>query len=414
MNGSSGQNRKGKMKKKLLIVSSSLDTGGAQKMISNITMALPKEWRADILINSDQNIQFPYRGKLLSLNVNEPKSRMSLVYQARVLIRRLRMLKRLKKSNRYCACISLLDSPNLANILSGSKHCKTIITAVCNLSHEKKIKKIRFLVFPMVRLLYNHASHIVVQNQDIMDDLTRHFGIRKDKCHIIYNGIDTASVLQKSRELLDDKDGAWFSRERTIISAGRLSWQKGQWHLIRAFHQVRQKIPDAKLVIYGEGELKDYLNQLIKDYDMADAAVLKPFDTELDKYIGNSAVFAFPSMMEGMPTVLLEALASGTMVAVTDFESGAREILDYADTERLTKTAWTKYGVITPLCSGEMRSALEPLEKQEKLLAEALTTCLLDPGIREKYSRAGLERSRCFDMETIIHEWIRVVEQEEV
>lgn len=401
------------MQKKLLIVSSSLDTGGAQKMISNITMALPKDWKADILLNSDQNIQFPYRGRILSLNVSEPKSRMSLVYQARVLVRRLCVLKKIKKNNHYQACISLLDSANVANILSGSKYCKTIITVVCNMSQEKKIKKIRFLVFPMVRMFYNHANRIVVQNQDILDDLTEHFGIRRDKCHIIYNGIDTASVMQKSREQIGEDEKIWFSRERTIISAGRLSYAKGQWHLIRAFHHVRQRIPDAKLVIYGEGELKDYLNRLIEDYGMTDAAVIKAFDTELDKYIGSSAVFAFPSMVEGMPTVLLEALASGTMTVVTDFVSGAREILDYPKEEQVTDITWTRYGVITPLCSGVMRTAKEPLEAQEVLLAEALIKCLEDQEIREKYSRMGQARSQCFDMSTIIQEWIQLAEQKE-
>lgn len=116
-------------------------------MISNITMALPKEWRADILINSDQNIQFPYRGKLLSLNVNEPKSRMSLVYQARVLIRRLRMLKRLKKSNRYCACISLLDSANIANILSGRNIVRQLLRLYVTCRTRRKSRKSVFWFF---------------------------------------------------------------------------------------------------------------------------------------------------------------------------------------------------------------------------------------------------------------------------
>ena len=401
------------MQKKLLIVSSSLDTGGAQKMISNITMTLPKDWKADILLNSDQNIQFPYRGRILSLNVREPKSRMSLIYQMRVLVRRLRVLKKIKKNRHYHACISLLDSANVANILSGSKYCKTIITVVCNLSQEKKIKKIRFLVFPMVRLLYNHANRIVVQNQDILDDLIKHFGIRRDKCHIIYNGIDTASVMEKSREPIDTGEKIWFSKDKTIISAGRLSYAKGQWHLIRAFSYVRQRIPDARLVIYGEGELRDYLNGLIADYDMRDAATIKAFDAELDKYIGASAIFAFPSMVEGMPTVLLEALAAGTMAVVTDFVSGAREILDYPKEEPVKEITWTEYGVITPLCSGRMRSAQEPLEEQEILLAKALVTCLENKEVREKYSRMGQERSQCFDMDTIIQEWISLIEQKE-
>ena len=89
--------------KKILIVSSSLDTGGAQKMISNITTALPDGWEADILLNTAKNIQFAYRGNVISLDILEPKSRTSLWYQTKVLIKRLFKLYQLKKQNNYQA-----------------------------------------------------------------------------------------------------------------------------------------------------------------------------------------------------------------------------------------------------------------------------------------------------------------------
>ncbi|WP_196802275.1 glycosyltransferase [Butyrivibrio sp. NC2007] len=57
-------------------------------------------------------------------------------------------------------------------------------------------------------------------------------------------------------------------KEKTFVTAGRLQYQKAHWHLIRAFSKIVKDIPEAQLVIFGEGELKDMLMDLIKAYKM--------------------------------------------------------------------------------------------------------------------------------------------------
>ena len=56
-------------RKKILMICSSLDGGGAARIISNITTHLPEEWEIDILLNTDRNIQFPFRGNIIFLNL---------------------------------------------------------------------------------------------------------------------------------------------------------------------------------------------------------------------------------------------------------------------------------------------------------------------------------------------------------
>ena len=397
--------------KKILIVSSSLDTGGAQKMISNITTALPDGWEADILLNTAKNIQFAYRGNIISLDIPEPKSRTSLWYQTKVLIKRLFKLYQLKKQNNYQACISLLDSANVANIITGKKYCKVVITAVVNMSESAYIKAYRYVVFPLIRIFYNHASVIVAQNSAIRDDLIEHFGIRKELFSIIYNGINSDSIEKIAELKLAEEERTWFDKNNTIISAGRLTYAKGQWHLIRAFSEVVKQKPDAKLVIFGQGELKEYLQELIQAYHLENNACIRGFDSELDKYIANSAVFAFPSMIEGMPTVLLEAMTCKTMCIVTDFKSGAREIMDYPAEGSITHTTEANYGIITPICSGKYWKAQDPLEENEKILAAAMTKALQDEAYRKTYEERGKERSRYFDMKNLIWQWLAVAER---
>lgn len=396
------------MTKKILIVSSSLNMGGAQKMISNITMTLPDGYEADILINSDQNIQFPYRGNLLSLQIPEPKNRRNLFYQGRVFLKRLKYMSKLKRENQYVACISLLDSANVANIITGKKYCRVIITSVKYMSRESKTPIYKYIVFPCIRLFYNKATCIVAQNKAIKDDLVTNFGIQEKLFKIIYNGIDSRSIEELALKSLKP-DETYFTEDRTIITAGRMSYAKGQWHLIRAFTKVLKKIPDAKLVIFGIGDLRAYLERLVKDYHIEKAVVIRGFDSELDKYISKSAVFALPSMLEGMPTVLLEALACTTAVVVTDFKSGAREIMDYSGDDEIKENVMAEYGIITPLCSGTMHEADVALEKNEILLAEALTLMLENKELREHYRKKGKERSYYFDMENLMKEWLEVI-----
>ncbi len=400
------------MEHKILIVSSSLDTGGAQKMISNITTNLPQGWEADILLNSADNIQFPYKGKIFSLDIPEPSSRTSILYQGRVLLKRLKMLRKLKRKNRYRACISLLDSANVANIMTGHKYCKVIITAVINMSESGHIKVYKYIVFPLVKLFYNHADRIIAQNTAIRDDLIRHFGLRKELFTNSYNGIDGKAIEKVAQNPLEKDDFAWFSRERTIVTAGRLTYAKGQWHLIRAFTKVLEEVPDARLVIFGIGELEEYLNRLIREYGIEKSVYIKGFDAKLDKYIANSAVFVLPSMLEGMPTALLEAMACGTASIVTDFKSGAREIMDFPAEDRIEDIMQTEYGIITPVCSGELREAAEPLEEHEKMLADAVIRILKDKNLRETCAEGGKRRSRDFEMKKLVEQWVAVIEKQ--
>lgn len=90
------------------------------------------------------------------------------------------------------------------------------------------------------------------------------------------------------------------------MTAGRLVDQKGQWHLIRAFSRVINKLPDAKLLILGQGGNKDYLERLIKDYKLEDSIKLLGYKSNPYIYMVRSDIFAFSSVYEGLGNILVE------------------------------------------------------------------------------------------------------------
>ncbi len=397
--------------KRILMICSALDGGGAARIISNITTHLPREWKVDILLNTDQNIQFPYRGRIISLKVPESKSRTSFAYQGRVFVRRMRALRKLKKQNRYAACISYMDSANVANLLTGNQYCEVILNIVNNMSAKQSNEPLyRWLINPMIRLLYNRADKIIALSEEVKEDMIQNFGLHRSKLYASYCSIDLNDIEAKIAQDISDEKENWFVKDKTVVTAGRLEKQKGQWHLIRAFSEVIRQIPDAKLVIFGTGGLQDYFEKLILDYKMQNHVLLYGFNNNLDYYIAKSAVFAFPSLYEGFGTALQEALACDVPCIATDYISGAREQLAPSYKGEIKGRLNAEYGIIVERCSEKMYDASYPLDDSERELAAAMVELLQSEELRRTYAQKAKERSRIYDIEAICKRWVEIIE----
>ncbi len=398
---------------KILIITSSLDDGGVARIVSEMTLLLPQDWQFDILLVHSEDIRYKYNGRIIGLGIKEPKSRTNLLYAMKVFVKRFKVLKELKDNNNYDVCISFMDSSNVCNILTGNKKCKTLAVVENYMSQQAKYDwKYRYIVNPMIKLFYNKADKVVACSNESCDDLAQNYGIKRDKLQRIYCSIDTKSiedVCNTSEIPSEDKD--WFSKDRTILTAGRLCMQKGQWHLVRAFDKVVKTVPDAKLVIFGDGELKDYLNKLISDYGLEKNVIIHKYTNILPAYISNSAAFVMPSLFEGFPTAMLMAFSCGTACIASDFVSGAREQLAPECKDPIKGFYCGGYGILTMPLDEKKLSAEEPLLEEENSLADALISVLTDEKTRSKYSDLAKKRSLDFDSIKIYDEWKEVISE---
>lgn len=398
---------------RILFVISTLTGGGAQRAMSNITMHLPEGVEADILLNSVSEEDFDTSAHKISLGMPIVE-KMGLSYQLKAAALRVKALRRLKKNGHYDACISFMDSINICNILTGKKHCKTIISVRTSIRNANE-PEYQYIVSPLIRLFYNRADCVVPVSEMLGKELIQHFKIREDLIAPITNGFDVNWIREQADQTPSEASYTALPGDAFIyLASGRYTPPKNHWHLIRAFAQIAKDHKDMVLVILGQGGEKDYLEQLIACYQMEEQIRLIPFQTNPFPYLKRSNVFAMPSGWEGYCNALCEALVCGLPCIATDFQTSAREILapntDLSYQNR-TEIEYAEYGIITPVCSGTRYTGCELLEPAEELLAKAMLQMYEDTGLREKYRAAALERGEQMGIEEKVKEWMELVKK---
>lgn len=176
-----------------------------------------------------------------------------------------------------------------------------------------------------VRLLYPLADAVIAVSQGVRQDLIDRIGLSPDKITHIPNPVDMATLIRQADERIDH---SWFGEGQppVIISLGRLTGQKDFATLICAFARLRQARP-ARLMILGEGIERSSLEALVRNFELANDVALPGFKVNPYPYLQKAALFVLSSRWEGMPGVILEALALGLPIVATDCHSGPREIL---------------------------------------------------------------------------------------
>lgn len=215
----------------------------------------------------------------------------------------------------------------LAKYLSGVP-TRVIVSEHTTLSQEAKSSNYSSSRFsPLTaRLLYPWANGIIAVSRGSARDLAQITGLSLERIKVIYNPVITPELIKQSKVAVDHP---WFAEGElpVILGVGRLAPQKDFPTLIRAFAQV-EPVKPCRLVILGEGREKKALQSLIHQLGLEDKVALLGFVNNPYAYLSKAAVFVLSSIYEGLPTVLIEAMAVGTPVVSTDCESGPREILD--------------------------------------------------------------------------------------
>lgn len=177
----------------------------------------------------------------------------------------------------------------------------------------------------LMRLLYPRADAIVAVSRGVADDMISVFPAVGDKVRVIYNPVIESELFELAEAPVEH---SWFTAGAppVLLSVGRLTEQKDYPTLLGAFALVRG-VMDCRLVILGEGEERGALERLAAELGLAGDFWMPGFVENPYRFMKRAAVFVLSSRWEGLPTVLIEAMACGTPLVATDCPSGPREIL---------------------------------------------------------------------------------------
>ncbi|NCC77453.1 MAG: glycosyltransferase, partial [Clostridia bacterium] len=326
-----------------------LSKGGAERAVSNLTRKLPDDIEKTILLYGTQNrIDYPVEGKLEYIDAVKKNT---VLNKFTSILTRAQRLKKIKQDNPDTVFISFLEYPNLLNLLT-AKWSRTIIS-VRNHMSTKNGRSLKGLFWKVtIRLFYNRADLIIAVTEDIKRDLVDHFGIEEKKIRVIYNYYHLDQIREQGNQPLDP-DYEYIYKHPVVVTMGRMNWQKGQWHLIRAFATLHEKFPDLQLVILGEGKLEKDLKDLCKQLDVASYVHFPGFQKNPYPFIKRARMFVLPSLVEGFPNALVEAMALGIPVIAADCHSGPREILAPDDSNGFVNYPAVDpdryYGVLVPV-----------------------------------------------------------------
>jgi glycosyltransferase involved in cell wall biosynthesis len=215
----------------------------------------------------------------------------------------------------------------------------------------------------LMPLLYPLADEIVAVSRGVGADVVRTARVSPDRVRVIHNPIVSQRIAALAGQ---GPPHPWAAGDGPplIIGIGRLVPQKGFATLMRAFSLVRAHRP-ARLVILGEGPKRDCLMSLAQKLGIESDVLLPGFVTNPFAWLGRASLFVLSSAWEGLPTVLVEALACGTPVVATDCPHGPRDILENGD-----------LGPLVPVGDSEkmadaMRRVLDAPTERSRLLERA-------------------------------------------
>ena len=193
------------------------------------------------------------------------------------------------------------------------------------------LERFGWLVVRFTRFLLSCKLVMIVVLSSRMREYMTAYDFNLPNIQLIPNGVDTrrfqviqatcaARVGNYADNLLDD-------HSQTVVCVSRLSYEKGIDVLLQAWQLVHKEVPQAKLVIVGDGPLEAQLVDMVKALGIAESVEFMGVQHDVAAQLHRSSIAVLPSRREGMPNAVLEAMACGLPCVATRV-SGSEDIIE--------------------------------------------------------------------------------------
>lgn len=354
--------------KKLMIVTHKMSGGGCERVIAQLLNCFANDGIECILatecgVPSFYDLPTNVRQIYLGFDETLKSSKIPHAYKK---------LRKLVKSERPDVVLALPEKVNVWTVLFLLGTGIPVVVSERNDPHrhpENKIKRmLRFLVYPF-------AKGFIFQTQEAAD----YFSSRiRSRGVVLDNPLDTERIPAPY-------EGA---RRPVIAAAGRLHSQKNFAMLIRAFAQFYKTHHAYSLVIYGEGPERKELMRIASMLGVARSVELPGQSKTLLKDMNDCSVFVLSSDYEGMPNVLIEAMACGLPCIATDCPiGGVRSLIEDGENGILVQAG------------------------DEKRMVEAMCAVADDPELAQKLGANAAKIQQRLDEAVVAAEWRRYLER---
>ena len=421
------------MPKKILILIGTFLVGGGLEIAASAlgNKLYDKGFDIYYLTYFKASPNYKVKGKIFSLNekyydLNEAKSFKKVLKNINYIIKSWififpKKIKDFSDKNNINFIISFGEYNNLPALFSRVffKNKSKIIVSIHtnpNLSYAKSgdiFDLINYYIFNVftIRLLYKKADKIVTISKGI-ENILSNYGYCKTRVKTINNFIDIDLCLKLSKENIPFEFREIFRNNFVFVNIGRLAPVKAQMNLIKCFKKVVTKYEKVKLIIIGDGNLKNDLKKLINKLKLEQNVYLIGEHSNIFPFLKRSNCLVFTSFWEGFGRVIIEALSMNLPVISTDCNYGPREILcpEINLLDKITYPYYGKYGILIKTFRYKKKLNNSTFFSQEKALVNVMIEIINDPKIQNKFSN-GLIRARDFDEKIIIQQWEKLIDQ---
>ena len=285
---------------------------------------------------------------------------------------RFRRLRAIWKQERPDVILSFIGYNNIFAILtSRGLRIPVAVSVRSNPSREYASAKLRLPAFG----LFRQAAGVVLQTQDARSFFPK--SIQK-KAVVLPNAINPDFIRPRYEG----------TREKAVVSVGRLDANKNQDYLIRAFAKAHKEHPDYTLHLYGDGPMRGDFEALGFQLGIREAVVFEGIVDGVQEKIADKQIFVLPSREEGMPNALLEAMGAGLACISTDCPCGGPRDLIRDGIN----------GFLVPV---------ETKDPEQILLTKRLLQLMEDPDLSRRMGEEAMKVQEYYSPEQINGKWDR-------
>jgi len=315
----------------ILFVIDNLTFGGGERVFSQVIRGLNKE-RFGVFVASSPGGKFEKKVAEVGMKI-EPVDMTS-----RYNLGTISQLKRIIKTKD----VQIVHSQGaradfFARIAARIANAPITISSMAMLVEGYDVGILRKNLYVLIdRWTERWVDKFIVLSEALRRALIEGHKIPPEKVVKIYNGIELDEYnpgLKEARsKKLEVRRELGLENDVPVIGAiGRLVWQKGFEYLIQAIPKVIEVFPETRFLIVGEGPLKDKLKVKGEKLKVADSIIFAGFRSDIKEILTSVDLLVMPSLLEGLPMVLLEGMAMAKPIVATKIE-GITEVLENGKT----------------------------------------------------------------------------------